>query len=112
MISKDGYPILFLNTMLKKMACCNPMWQQAISTFYLFSADLGFRSGSHGHLERLRVKNLRPMPRGKQHLFLPLTYCELVETFHVVSECKTGTYFESWLILGLAQQYSCFYRWN
>jgi len=38
-------------------------------------------------------------------------YRNLVETFHVVSECKTAVYFRWCLVQALAQQYSSFDRW-
>ncbi len=40
------------------------------------------------------------------------TYCKLVETFHVVSECKTAIYFSWSLIQALPNQYNCFDCWS
>jgi len=35
----------------------------------------------------------------------------IIETFHVVSECKTAVYFSWCLIHSHAQQYNCFNHW-
>jgi hypothetical protein len=43
------------------------------------------------------------------HLYID---CKLVETFHIVSECKTAIYFSWCLINALAQPVQLFDRWS
>ncbi len=61
---------------------------------------ISFKRNKKDHFKKLKIYNLTNKLK---------MYCKLVETFHIVNECKTAAYFSWSLIQALAQPVQLFW---